>query len=907
MRNLDTLASACARVYRTLLRCYPPAFRDVYGLDMEEAFSDQLRAARTEGTPAVIALLLSAIVDVVVNGCRERFAQQPKGSNMFHWMDVRYAMRLLRRSPMFTLLTVLVLSGGLGLSIFTFSFLHTAILKPIPVSSGDRVVSIRQKLGSRTTPFDAADIAAMRKGARSVAEIGVYTSQNFVLGDEKQPRVIDATMAEWNVFAFTRARPLLGRTFNREDAERGAEPVIVLNERLWRAAFGSDSAIVGKSIALNGTYTRVIGVMPLAYGFPVASEAWVPLSNDVITAPTFGQTSVMAYARLAEGVDATQAHAELRQLYMRAREQDRLNADAALARTIAADNATADVAVKTFPMAQMGDDGPMILIILNTLAALILLLACINVTNLLLARSNERVRETAVRLALGASRSRLVMQSMWESIILSVGGGLIATACAAWGLDAINRWAQANMQGNLAFWWVWGLDKSAVIAAGLFITATIAVLGLVVSGRATSIQFVAVLKDGSARSGSRREGKVARALVITQVATVSVLMFFGVLASVVAYRVLHVSAGFNTQHLLSTSLDLEGDNYAKAEARRAFYSNTLRTLTEQPAVNGVLLRSKLGEIDQASGAFEIQSAGSTENSGNRSFIQAIEGDAATVGITVRTGRLFDARDVSSASPVAVVSQSFANKYFPGASPIGKQVRFDVIDPDADPSVPVATEKPWRTIVGVSSDVVLGDPLSPVRSAVAIFVPQQQVNPARVAILFRHRGDVNAAHAALYQAMRTHDPSMLPPSVSSYDEILEKSSLLTVSTAKLFAGCFVFALLLAVSGTYGLMARNIGQRTREIGVRRALGASDASVTRLLLGQGGRQLGIGVLVSLPLMLLVGILFSKVFPIGVATTALSAMLVGVSIIGVVLFATWVPTRRAVSIELRDALWNE
>jgi predicted permease len=901
------MATFSLRVYRALLRCYPAHFRDMYGLDMEETFADQLHSARTEGVLPVVAFYLTSAADAITNGWRERFAPQPKGTSMFHWMDVRYAMRLLRRSPMFTLLTVLVLSGGLGLSIFTFSFLHTAMLKPIPVSSGERVVSIRQKLGSRTTPFDAADIAAMRKGARTVAEVGVYTSQNFVLGDEKQPRVIDATVAEWNVFAFTRARPLIGRTFNREDAERGAEPVIVLNERLWHAAFGSDSGVVGRTIALNGTYTRVIGVMPSAYGFPVASEAWVPLSNDVVTAPTFGQTGVMAYARLADGIDATQAHAELRQLYMRAREQDRQNADAQLARTIATENATADVAVKTFPMAQMGDEGPMILIILNTLAALILLLACINVTNLLLARSNERVRETAVRLALGASRARLVMQSMWESIILSVSGGLIATACAAWGLDAINSWAQVNMQGNLAFWWVWGLDRSAVIAAGLFITATIAVLGLVVSGRATSIQFVAVLKDGSARSGSRREGKVARALVITQVATVSVLMFFGVLASVVAYRVLHVSAGFNTQHLLSTSLELEGDNYAKPEARSAFYSNTLRTLSEQPAINGVLLRSKLGEIDQSSGAFELQVPGNAEASGNRSFIQAIEGDAATVGITLRTGRLFDARDVSAASPVAVVSQSFANKYFPGASPIGKQVRFEVNDPNANSQQAIAAERPWRTIVGVTSDIVLGDPLSPVRSAVAIFVPQQQVNPARVAILFRHRGDVYAAHSALYYAMRTHDPAMLPPSVSSYDEILEKSSLLTVSTAKLFAGCFVFALLLAVSGTYGLMARNIGQRTREIGVRRALGASDASVTRLLLTQGGRQLGIGVLVSLPLMLLVGILFSKVFPIGVVTTGVSALLVGMSIIGVVLFATWVPTRRAVAVELRDALWNE
>ncbi|MEO7999235.1 MAG: ABC transporter permease [Gemmatimonadaceae bacterium] len=897
MKAGQFLERACRRMYRALLHSYPPHFRDAYGQEMEETFVDQLREARLDGVIASGVLLLTSTADCISNGWRERIAPQPKGSRMFHWMDVRYAFRLLRRSPMFSLLTVLVLSGGLGLAIFTFSFLHTAMLKPLPVPNGDRIVSIRQTQGTNSGPFDAADLASVRSGTHTLSEVGAYTSQGFVLGSDEHPRVIDATVAEWTVFGFTRTRAALGRTFTREDAITGAEPVIVLSYRLWRAAFGADSSIVGRTVPMNNASTRVIGVMPDGYGFPVASEAWVPLNNNVVSASKFGETELFLYGRLAPGVNAEQAQTEIRLLFKRAREQDRAQATGEQARIIGESNATRDVALQTFPMAQMGDEGPLMLAVLNVLAGLILLLACINVTNLLLARSNERVRETAVRLALGASRARLVMQSMWESVILCVTGGAIATAIAAWGLDAINAWTKANLEGNMAFWWVWGLDRSAIIAAGLFITATIALLGIVVSGRATSLQFVSVLKDGSARSGSRREGRVVRVLVVTQVATVSVLMFFGVLSGIVAYRVANINVGYDTRHLLSTIVSLDGDQYAKAESRNTMFTLTRTALAEAPSISNVMLRSNLGAIADESGTLLIKGVGAaTDANKPHAYIQALEGDVSTVGMMMRSGRMFDSRDASGGAPVAIISQALADRYFVGASPIGRQIK-----------TPGDSAGEWRTVIGVSSNIVLGAPFSPTRSAIAIFVPLQQVSPRAVELLFKHRGDQQTAQAALHHTLHTLDAHLLPPDVQSFDEILQKTSLIATSTAKLFAACFAFALLLAVSGTYGLMARNIGQRTREIGVRRALGASDASVVRLLLGQGGRQLGIGVVFSLPLMLLVGLGFGKFFPVGVVTTIGSAVLVGSAIVLVVLLATYVPTRRAVGVELRDALWKE
>ncbi|MEO7362747.1 MAG: ABC transporter permease [Gemmatimonadaceae bacterium] len=888
---------AWRRLYRVLLRCYPPHFYDEYAQPMEETFVDQLRQARVDGAVTLFVLLMTSAVDCISNGWRERFVPQPKGSGMFHWMDVRYAFRLLRRSPLFSLLTVLVLSGGLGLAIFTFSFLHTAMLKPLPLPNGDRIVSIRQELGPRTMPVDAADIASIRNSARQLTELGAYTTQEFLLGSDEHPRVIQATVGEWGMFGFTRTQAMLGRTFSRDDATIGAEPVIVLSHRLWRAAFGADTAVVGRTVLLSNVSTRVLGVMPDGYGFPVASEAWVPLDNNAIATAKFGESQLFVYGRLAPQATAEEAHAELRLLFKRAREQDRVQATGEQARVIAEQNTTVDVSLNTFPMAQIGDEGPMLLAVLNVLAGLILLLACINVTNLLLARSNERVRETAVRLALGAPRSRLVMQSMWESVILCVAGGAVATAIAAWGLESINAWTKANLDGNMAFWWVWGLDRSAIIAAGLFVTAAIALLGIVVSGRATSLQFVEVLKDGSARSGSRREGRVVRVLVMTQVATVSVLMFFGVLSGIVAYRVSNVYVGFDTNHLLSTIIDLDGAAYEKPEVRNMFATSVRNALAQAPSIGSVLTRTDLGVINDESGVMTISGA-TTEGSSSspRSYVQALEGDLAALGMTMRSGRMFDSRDAMGSAPVAIVSQALADRYFPGASPIGRQVRL-VLDSAAK----------WRTIIGVSSNIILGAPLSPNRSDIAAFVPVQQASPRYVAFLFKHRGDEQLAQATLYRTLHALDATMLPPDVRSYDEILQKSSLIATSTAKLFAACFAFALLLAVSGTYGLMARTIGQRTREIGVRRALGASDASVLRLLLRQGGMQLGLGVLISLPLMLIVGIGFGKFFPIGILATVGSALLVGTTIVAVVLLATYVPTRRAVGVELRDALFKD
>jgi predicted permease len=860
---------------------------------MEETFVDRCRDARRRGAAATADFLARASGDAMMNGVRERLADPPTRPAMFYWQDVRYALRLLTRSPVFTLITVLVLGGGLALGVFTFSFLHTAMLRPLPVPDGARIVRVNQVQGRSTGGIDVADLAELRPALTALTEVGAYTTRGLVLGVEGQRRILEATAADWRVFEFTRTPAAIGRTFRPGDAEPGAEPVIVLGHRAWRVTFGADSAIVGGRVVLDGAPARVIGVMPERYGFPVASEAWVPLGRDVLDVHTRGRQEVGVYARLAAGASIERAEAELALAFERLR-----RARPADATEEGEGVPPPRLEVQTFPMAQMGDEGPLVFAVLNLLALLILLLACVNVTNLLLARANERTRETAVRLALGASRRRLIMQSMWESVVLCVLGGALATVLAGWGLRFIDRWARTNMEANLAFWWSWGLDHTTLLAVGAFVTATLAALGGVVARRATRTNVNVVLQDGSARSGGRREGRVARALVVTQVATVSVLMFFGALSAIVAYRVANVDFGYDTHDLLSSGVELPAERYATAERRGMLFRTLHDELARSPSIEGVVLRTRLADLGDPGGAFEIGD-GRTHVAGAppRAYVQAVLGSLGTIGIELAHGRELDGRDREGSVPVAVVSRALAARHWPGRSAIGERIRL----------VGLGGEEEWRTVVGIVGDVLHGNPLSRDRSAEAIYVPLPQADAAWAAILFRHRGDPIAAQVALHETVAAADPLLSASTVMTFEEVLDQIGLIARSVTKLFALCFGFALLLAVTGTYGLMARSIGQRTREIGVRRALGATDATIVRLLLGQGGRQVGIGALIALPAILAVGVGFSAFVPIGVGTTVATALLVTTAIAAVVLAATYIPTRRAIGVPVRDALGGE
>jgi predicted permease len=733
---------------------------------------------------------------------------------------------------------------------------------------------------------DAVDVTELRAGLRSIREVAGYTGRELVVGREGGGRVVDATVADPILFTVARTPALIGRTLLPADATPGAEPVIVLSFRTWEVGFGADRSLVDRHVTLNGVSTRVVGVMPRGFGFPVASEAWVPLPTSVTSGPEAGLESLRLVGRLGADVSHQQAAAEVGTLLRRivtARDTSRA------ATTVAA-------AVESFPSVQFGEERGLIFAVLNLLAGLILLLALVNVTNLLLARANERIRETAVRLALGASTGRLVVQGMWETVILCLAGGLVGTAGAAWGLEAITRWTQANLAENMAFWWIWQADRVTLWCAGAFVTVAIATLGAVTSLRATRTNVREVLQDGTARAGSRREGRLSRALLVLQVTTVTVLMFFGVLSGVVARRFVTIDPGFDPTNLLQGGIDPPAARYATPADRAALFRAAHARLAKEPALDAVLLRRILADHRSAGGRFAMRDARAT-GAPPSAHVHAALGDFATIGITVLEGRSLEASDAAGRTPVAVVSRSLAARHWPGRSPVGDQLRL----------AGVGDTTRWRTVVGVVSDVPYGNLLARDRSSEAIYLPLLQEDGPRAVFVARYRTTEVAAREAFIEAFEAVDPLLVPDGVQSFAEVLAKGGFITTSVAKLFGACFAFALLLAVAGTYGLMSRAIGLRSREVGIRRALGATDGNVTRMLLSQGGRQLGVGTLIAAPILVIVGLAFNHFFPISGWLAASAGVLVSGSIVGVVLATTWVPTREVLRLTPRDALWSD
>ena len=806
---------------------------------------------------------------------------------MLHWQDVRYAVRLLSRSPGFALLTILVLAGSLGLSTFTFSFLYTAMVRPLPLGDGERIVRLTQLEGRRRTTVDVVDLAALRASMKTVREIGGYTKREMILGREGDRRVLTATSAEPSLFSVARTPAFLGRSLLPSDAAPGAEPVIVLAHRTWQVAFGEDRSAVNSRVVLNGVSTRVVGVMPEGFGFPVTQDAWTPLPNQVTASVEAGRERVAVFARLADGATPAQAAAEATAILRRSI-ADRDTSSRAVAQ--------AGVKVESFPAAQIGDERTIVFTLTNLAAALILLLALVNVTSLLAARANERLRETAIRLALGAPTSRLIMQGMWETIILCVLGGVVGTAGVAWGLDAITRWTRANMPGSMAFWWTWELDRVTLFSAGAFITVAIAVLGSVVSTRATRTNVRDVMQDNSARSGGRRTGRVTGALVAMQVAVVTVLMFVGVLSGVMTRRMVAIDPGYDPTNVLQAYLTPPPDRYTTDDARARVYRDVHARLVDQTAVEATMLRTTLAKKGGNAARFVLRDARATGEPPAANVVATL-GDLSTLGVSLVQGRLFDGTDDLTRPAVAVISRSVAARYWPASSPVGQQIRL------------VATEDTlqWRTIVGVVSDLPYGDLLSRDRSPDAIYVPLLQTREAGANVFVRYRASEIAGRQALNQAFAATDPLLVPDGVYRASEVIAKSTLLAAGMTNLLGGCFAFALLLAIAGTYGLMSRSIGQRTREVGVRRAIGATDAIVTRLLLRQGARQVGVGTLAAAPILAMAGAAATYFLPLGGGVTAVAGVAVSIVIMLVVLGATWLPTRRVVAVPLRDALWRD
>jgi predicted permease len=498
--------------------------------------------------------------------------------------DIKYAVRLLLKGPSFTLLTVLVLSGGLGISLYTFAALNTLIYGEMPVPEGDSVVRVGGGTWPNFEPLDAFELAALRDQAESVSELGVFRESRALVGESDAARNLRTVESDWGIFEFSRTLPALGRGFLPEDSSTGSEPIAVLSHRIWQSFFSGNPNVVGEIARISGRLTRIVGVMPEGYAFPVNTEVWLPLPRDVLDPPAYSDVPLSAYARLRAGTPVKTVETELTGIAQRLRQDY----------AAVVDDDVATVSVLSFQAESWGIFGTVIFTVLNILTVSILLLAAVNVGNLLLARTNERIVEVGVRIALGAPRVRLIVQTMLENLILCIIGGVIAIFFAGRALESTDDFLVTVFGEDLPFWWTWSLDGEVLAVAGAFLLLTILVVSVLPSLCVSRADPNALLRDGTRAGGGLSMGRISRGLVTIQVALISTIMIVGSAVAVIAQRVANLDFGMNTADLLMMSLEAPKETYVTDEERLLLYEELLAELRTSPGIDAAVVMQQYG-------------------------------------------------------------------------------------------------------------------------------------------------------------------------------------------------------------------------------------------------------------------------------------------------------------------------
>ena len=796
--------------------------------------------------------------------------------------DLRFALRRLRQSPMFTAVAVLTLALGIGATSAIFSVLDGVVLRRLPFERPAELQMVWETMPGNDTRWVApANFLDWRRDAGSFAGLAAFSPSAATLTGGDAPERLSTTAVSANFFDILGSRAIVGRAFAASDAEAGAEPVAVLSDDLWRRRFGGDAAIVGRTIALDGRSHRVVGVMSPDVGFPEDTELWTAAPRDIPALGGFpGDITasrdvhyLSVVGRLRRGASSEAARAEMAAIARR------------LAERYPADNEGLGANVVPLHRSLVGDVKPT-LILLFAAVGLVLLIACANVASLLLARAEERAREAAICVALGATRARMLSRTLAESLLLGLGGGVAGIFLATWGIDVLLALAPGDLPraGEVA------LDIR-VVAFTLFVSVACGVgFGLVPAVRAWRVDPHVALKAGARPAVGTPKRPLRGMLVVSELAlALALLMGAGLLLRSVA-SLLAVNPGFRAENVMSVRLSLPRARYDTPERAGALFA----TLLEQA-------RALPGVVD-ASAVSDLPASGSSMN---RGFV--IDGRAAprrpgdltveyrvidpryfgTMDVPVMRGRAFTDTDAAAAPRVAIVSDRMARQHWPNASPLGARVALG--DPTKDDS--------WHTIVGVVGDVAhFGLASAPLPE---IYVPVAQSPAHTMFVVVRAAGDPAPLGAALREIVGALDPDQpvtdLQTMIQRLTGTVARQQFVMVLLA-IFAGIAVF---LAVIGVYALMATMVQARTREIGLRMALGARAGELVRMLVMRGLRLVASGIALGLVISFATTrALGSLLFGVG-ATDPMTFIGVSVLFTGVALVACWIPARRAARVD--------
>lgn len=801
------------------------------------------------------------------------------------WQDLRYGVRALRKQPGFSLVVVLTLAVGIGTNSTIFSFANGVLLRPLPYANPESLVALDETSPKRNVTsmgVSFPNFLDWRAQNQVFEDIAAYTEGTYTLVGGGEPEQIRGAGVSSGLFEILGVTPALGRTISPEEDRPGSETVVILSHGLWQRRFGSVPGIVGRTISVNDRQHTVVGVMPPGFKFPEVADLWVPLALDT-QRWTRNDHGLRAIARLKPGVSLGQAAAEMEAIALRVEEQNPVT------------NEGLRVSVTNLRAGLVGDYRQSILILLGVVG-FVLLIACVNVANLLLARASSRRREVSIRVALGAGRWRIFRQLITESLVLSAAGGALGLVLALWGLQLL----LTAVPVELPFWMKFDLDGRV-----LAFTAAVSLLTGVVFGAAPALQASKVDLNVTLKEGGRSDGhagagmrRLRGLLVVGEVALSLVLLIGAGLMMRSFLRLQQVDVGVDPEHVLTMAVPLPSAKYRELERRSSFFQQLVERVGALPGVREVGAVSNLplsGSLWGRSLTVEGRPVLSVGEAPMINHCVVTPGYFRAMGIPIQTGRDFAGADAKDAPKVTVVDERLARAYWPGESPLGKRVRFG----------PPESNEPWHTVVGVVGEV--RHERADAATRMSVYVPYQQIPVRQMTLAVRTGGDPSALAAAVRNQVRGLDPDQPVTAVRTMGEVVSSAIWQPRLHAILFGVFAAVALALASVGIYGVMSYAVTQRTHEIGVRIALGARPRDIVRMVVGHGLALTLVGIALGAAFALaLTRVMTSLLFEVSAADPATFAANVAL-LTAVSLVACYIPARRATRVDPLVALRYE
>lgn len=802
---------------------------------------------------------------------------------------IRYGARMLVRRPGLSASAVIALALGIGLTTTMFSIVYVAVLRGLPFEDSDNLVALfrnRPAQGVQFMGVSIHDFEDWRAEQQSFENIAAYYAETVnVGGTEGRPVRYLGAYVSASLFDILRVQPILGRTFRPEEDHPSTPPVMLLSYRAWRDRFQGDPAIVGRTVRANAEVTTIVGVMPEKFSFPQQMDAWLPLRIDPLAfpragGPAFEGTQLQAVARLRKGVTLEEAQAEMSTIAGR------------LATAYPESNEGIGVTAVRQIDTLIGPQANAMLYTMLGAVFGVLLIACANVANLLLARTVSRSKEVAIRTALGASRIRTVVQLLAETFVLAVAGAAVGLLVARIGIDFFNAGLATQ---EMPLWFVASLDPVVIaFVLGLTVLSTL-LAGTLPALRASRANVAEIMNDEARGSSGVRMGRISKSLVVAQLAVSCALL---VAAGLMIRTVINITTfdyGFNTTDIFTARLGLFEKDYPTQQAQLQFYDELTERLAGQPGVRAVALTSDLPARGAQMQPVTLDGVAYPTDQDHPLARRVVitPGYFDIVGVTPVRGRAFGRTDGPDGEPVAIVNERFVELLLPGRDPLGLRIKLGQGD------------VPWRRIVGVVPDLHIGGAIGAINPRnEGVYIPLSQNVINFMSLVVRTEQAPTSYTATIQDVVNQIDPALPLYWVQSLSDQYALDTWFFRAFGALFVAFGVAALAMATIGLYGIMAFSTGNRTREIGVRMALGADRGDVMRLILRQGAWQLGFGLAFGLVLAVLLaqglGILLFGIAPWDPGIFV--AVIVTLSVAG--LLASVIPARRATRIDPVNAL---